>query len=184
MKRITWFIAGALYIGASAHAATHSHAKHPPKIEMLPANAQSDAAKAYLSDLHAAVAPCDDIAFKMGLDVNLAETKQRVDAQVAMANGQMPSHDPVAANTIEAEGQPWMDCMKSARAKGSDLYKSFAALNVAQQLKDDGKKVFVAWLAYLDTFEPTQSGEPDNSEETALREAQASMNADALTVVP
>jgi len=173
MKRL--LLVAAMLIAPAAFAAKHHmHHNAAPRMSV---DQQKAAVESYMRDLHAAVAPCTDIAFKNRLDEDLAETKRHIDAQVAIANGRMP--EPPQATDL-SQSDPWVNCMKDAREKGAARYKDFAASDVSSDLLSDGKKVFVAWLAYISTFGPSEEESPENDEATALREAQATMQTDAL----
>lgn len=165
----------ACLVCAPAIGATHHHKRASTDATMTAAEQQA-AVTAYFGNLHDAVADCTTIAYKSNLDEDLSRTKRRIDAQVAMANGQAPAGYEPDPNAYK----PWSDCMRTGRTRGSAVYKYFITTDVTETIKDGAKRVFVAWLAYIDTFGPTDDSYPENQEATNLREAQASMKADAL----
>lgn len=152
----------------------------------VPAIAQSESpAQTYIHTLNEISGNCEVAAFSLALDDDLAATKQRMDAQVAMANGRQPDDPASDANLAagQARVKPFGDCIQGAKEKGAQAYKAFISTTHDATMRTAAKKVFAAWLAYVPAIKVTSDADEQHSglEYAALQEAISNFNVEALT---
>lgn len=123
----------------------------------------------YVAQLRETIQPC----WSMADEIDLQQRLGNVDASTDANN---PSN--IIANVGKVNA-----CVSDAQDKGAEIYKVFSSGIKNKSIRVDARNVFSAWLAYTKTVHIL---DPDdrlkaNNEETALNEAESTLQTDALT---
>jgi hypothetical protein len=135
------------------------------------------AADTFMHGLNEVASHCQTMGLNIARDQGTAALQRR--QQAALNNN--PAEIVPDSNVLIAQDKPFVDCVVGAKEAGAELYKDFVATTTDPTIREDAKRVFAAWLTYVDSL--TISKDPKsniNAQAAAAGQAESKMLTDML----